>query len=115
MVEPERLQTTFAERLALRDIELESETFNRAFEVRSTDPRFASAFLDARMMAWLLQEAPAGFGVEIVGSRLLVFVPQLRPWELGSLLVAVEAFLRQVPAVIASLYPGLSPQAGTGE
>jgi hypothetical protein len=105
VAEPERLPTKLADALALRDIDLELEAFNRAFEVRSTDPRFASAFLDARMTAWLSESAPAGFGVEIVAGRLLTFVPVLMPWQIDTALAATTGFLDQVPATIASLYP----------
>jgi hypothetical protein len=41
----------------MSEVTLESETFNRSFTVRSADPRFASALLDARMMAWLLDRS----------------------------------------------------------
>jgi hypothetical protein len=105
VVEPERLPTKLADTLALRDIDMELETFNRAFEIRSTDPRFASAFLDARMMAWLMESAPVGFGAEIVGGQLLTFVPDLLPWQVDTVLAATVGFLEQVPPVIASLYP----------
>lgn len=105
VVEPERLPTALADALALRDIDMELETFNRAFEVRSTDPRFASAFLDARMMAWLMESAPVGFGAEIVGGQLLTFVPDLLPWQVDTVLSATLGFLDQVPVVISSLYP----------
>ncbi len=40
------------------DIRTESEEFNRRFEVRSSDRRFALAFVDARMMRWLLDQPP---------------------------------------------------------
>lgn len=105
VVEPERLPTKIADALALRDIDLEHEGFNRSFEVRGTDPRFTSALLDARMMTWLTESAPVGFGFEVVGSRLLTFVPQLQPWQIDTVLVSTTAFLDQVPSVIASLYP----------
>jgi hypothetical protein len=106
VVEPERVPTKVADALGLRDIDMELESFNRAFEVRSSEPRFASALLDARMMEWLMTSAPAAFGVEIVGGRLLGFVPEVYPWQTESLLVTVKAFLDQVPSIVGSLYPG---------
>lgn len=105
VVEPERLPTALADAFGLRDIDVELEAFNHAFEVRSSDPPFASAFLDAQMMAWLMESAPVGFGAEIVGGRLLTFVPDLLPWHVDTVLAATAGFLDQVPAVIASLYP----------
>jgi hypothetical protein len=105
VVEPERLPTALADALGLRDIEMELEAFNRRFEVRSSDPRFASAVLDARMIDWLMGSAPVGFGVEIVGGQLLAFVPDLLPWQVETVLAATAGFLDQVPAAIASLYP----------
>jgi hypothetical protein len=105
VVEPERLPTVLADALGLRDIDMELEAFNRAFEVRCTDARFASAFLDARMIAWLMESAPVGFGVEIVGGRMLAFVPELLPWQVETALAAAAGFLDQVPVAIASLYP----------
>jgi hypothetical protein len=104
IVEPERMPTRTTDVLGLRDIDLEHEGFNRAFEVRSADPRFASAFLDARMMAWLM-DSVSGYGFEIVHHRLLVFGPRVAPWEVGSVLATTETFLAQVPPVIDSMYP----------
>ena len=106
IVEPERIPTRATDVLGLRDIDLEHEGFNRAFEVRSADPRFASAFIDARMMAWLM-DAGSDYGFEIVHHRLLAFGPRVLPWEVASVLATTEAFLAQVPPVIASMYPAL--------
>jgi hypothetical protein len=106
IAEPERMPTRAADVLGLRDIDLEHEGFNRAFEVRSADPRFASAFIDARMMAWLMGSA-SDYGFEIVGHRLLVFGPRVSPWEVGSVLATTDAFLAQVPPIIGSMFPGL--------
>lgn len=87
-------------------VDLESEAFNRAFDVRAGDRRFATAVLDARMMAWLLAQPP-GAGVEVSGGRLMVFGP--RPTtsidDVDRALRRYEAFLAQLPAVVASLYP----------
>ena len=46
--------------VGLGDQDLESERFNRAFDVRASDRRFASALLDARMMEWLLAPGARG-------------------------------------------------------
>lgn len=66
----------------LRDIEFESEEFNRAFTVKCDDRRFANALIDGRMMAWLLEDRSrwgfematgwafcAGWGEPSEGSR----------------------------------------------
>ena len=99
IIEPERTHTKMADVLGLRDIDFENERFNRAFEVRSTEPRFASAFVDASMMAWLMDSAPS-CGFEIVGHRLLVLAPRVYPWQIDTVLVTTASFLEHVPAVI---------------
>jgi hypothetical protein len=88
------------------DIDLESERFNRAFEVRAADRAFASALLDARMMEWLLLEPP-GVGFEVVAGRLMVFGPR-EPASLDDVADALrryDAFHEHVPSVLASLFP----------
>lgn len=83
----------------------ESERFNRAFEVRASDRRFASAMLDARMMQWLLVrllvQAP-GVGFEILGGRLMVFEPRMRSSvdDVVRVLERYDALLEHVPRVV---------------
>ena len=92
-----RLRSTFA----LPDIETESEEFNRRFEVRSTDRRFALALLDPRMMQWLLGQA-LGVGFESLGGRLMVFRPRATT-SVDDLARAVELhgrFLEQIPRLV---------------
>ena len=86
--------------------ETESERFNRAFEVRASDRRFASAMLDARMMQWLLAQAP-GVGFEILGGRLMVFEPRMRSSvdDVARLLERYDAFLDHVPRVVQQDVP----------
>ncbi len=60
--------------MTFRDQDLELEAFNRSFEVRADDRRFASVLLDARMTELLVQRA-VGSVIETVGNRILVARP----------------------------------------
>jgi hypothetical protein len=104
LVAPETLVARAVDSLTMREVDLESEAFNRAFTVRSADPRFANALLDARMIQWLLDRSDA-WGFEIAGGHLLCYRSRVHPWELQPLLETASAFLDQVPDVISSLYP----------
>jgi hypothetical protein len=77
-VVPESLAARLRSTVAMSDIGTESEAFNRRFEVRSADPRFASAFLDARMIEWLLQVDP-GVGFHISGANQMTVRPRATP------------------------------------
>jgi hypothetical protein len=103
-VVPERLASRMCDVLALPDIGTESVEFDRRFEIRSADRRFASAFVDARMMAWLLEQLP-GMGFEILGGWLMVFRPRATTSvdDLDRALDLHEAFLERIPRVV---FPG---------
>ena len=92
--------------VGLERIDMESERFNRAFEVRASDRRFAAAFLDARMMDWLMQQAP-GMGVEIAHGRFMLFEPRTVASvdDVERALRRFDDLLRLVPAVVGSWYP----------
>ena len=100
----ESIFTRLGDHLGFRDIELESEAFNRAFTVKSQDRKFAVDFCDARMMDWLLAHGE-GFGFEVVGDRLLVSCGRLAPNRLIPLLGTMHGFRDQIPRVVYSLYP----------
>jgi hypothetical protein len=100
----ENVFTRLGDHLGFRDIELESEEFNRAFTVRSPDRKFAVDFCDARMMEWLLGHG-RDFGFEVVGDRLLASCKRLQPTELVPLLGSMKGFRDQIPRVVFSLYP----------
>ncbi len=105
----ENLFTRIADSIGLDDIDFELSEFNEAFNVKARDRRFASDFVDARMIRWLLQQDPA-FGFEASGSWLLVYGRRRRPTELVPLLGTLKGFRDQVPRVVYDLY-GL---AGSG-
>lgn len=99
-VVPERLASRVRS-WAAPDIHTESDEFNRRFEVRSSDRRFALAFLDQLVMRWLLEQLP-GVGFEILGGRLMVFRPRVLT-SLDDVAKALEVFgqLRErIPRVV---------------
>ena len=107
-IENENVFTRLADALSFRDIEFESEDFNRGFNVKSPDKKFANDFVDARMMHWLLQNGK-GTAFEIMGDRLLSYRRKLSPMEIVTLLGMSKAFLDHVPRVVYSLYPRPTP------
>jgi hypothetical protein len=60
-VSPEGMFTRMIGRLTNRDIELESEDFNRAFTVTCPDRKFASDVLHPRMMEFLMAHQDSSF------------------------------------------------------
>jgi hypothetical protein len=104
VIQPETLLTTIADRLALHDINFELEAFNRLFEVRCSDRRFAAALVDARMMEWLMSRTPLG-GFEINGQWILAYRDQVQPWHIESVLELVHGFVQRIPRIMPSLYP----------
>ena len=86
--------------LPLGDLQTESDAFNRRFELRAADRRFANALLDQRMMAWLLEQ-PVEVGFEIVGGRLLLFRRRATTSvdDVARALELADAFDERVPSV----------------
>jgi hypothetical protein len=70
LAEPANLLTRAFERIGAEDIDFESEEFNRRFDVRCSDKRFASLFLDAQMIDFMLDFDP-DFGFETFGNYVL--------------------------------------------
>jgi hypothetical protein len=101
--------TLLADVMSLRDQDLELEAFNRVFEVRADDRRFANAFLDARMVAFLVERA-AGCAMETVGNRILVARPAGEEPDVDALLALAYGVAERVPGAVRSLYPA-SPAA----
>jgi hypothetical protein len=106
LVKGETGLTRLARDAGLGDVETEWEAFNRAFEVRAGDPRFATALLDARMMEWLMALEPR-YGFEVAEGRLLAYRAQVAPWEIEQVLETALAFRERIPPVVGSLFdPG---------
>jgi hypothetical protein len=103
-IDHETFLTRLADALSFHDIEFEDETFNKAFNVRGSDRKFANDLVDARMMAWLLAHA-GDLAFEVVGNRVLVAGPKIQSTEIVQVIGTAKAFVDEVPKVVFSLYP----------
>ena len=86
------------------DIHFESEEFNREWEVRSADPRFASALIDPEMMLFLMEKAQGAI-IEVHGSWILFSSERRDPESLPQSIASAEAFREGISPAVWSLYP----------
>ena len=86
------------------DLQFDSDEFNREWEVRSSDPRFASALIDSEMMLFLMEKAE-GACVEVHGPWILLSGEQRDAESLPQAIASAEAFREGIPPVVWSLYP----------
>lgn len=103
-VGPEGVLSRLADALGFRDIEFESEAFNRRYQVSARDRRFAYELLDARMLRWLLSLA-GNLSFEVVGSWVMAYQRRVPPAGLVALIGAAAAFRARIPRVALGLYP----------
>lgn len=108
----ENVFTRLADGLGFRDIEFESQEFNKRFQVTAKDRRFAFAFVDGRMMQWLL--ALGGKEeLEVAGGLLLLFQRGRRkPVEFAPVIETALALRDQVPRAALSMYGRSEGAAG---
>ena len=104
VVEPRDPLDIVSDAVGLRRIELELEAFNRRFEVRTDDRRFAVAFLDQRMMQAMLG-LPEELTLTVNEDRLLLSAPLLSAPQVLLLFDGARALREHIPRVMASLYP----------
>ncbi|OLC52766.1 MAG: hypothetical protein AUH85_16025 [Chloroflexi bacterium 13_1_40CM_4_68_4] len=86
-----------------RAIQFESREFDRVFNVRSADSRFAKALIDAEMMAWLLATGPR-WQWELQREYALCTAGLVPPEDLQQMVTTVMAFARLVPRVATVLH-----------
>jgi hypothetical protein len=110
IVTPESRLTRAASSMGVKDLQLESEEFNRTFHVRSQDRDFATKFLDARMQDFMLTTGNR-FTFETRGRWLLIASPVLKAREHVELLQVGAAFRKAIPRLIDDLFPPLVPGA----
>lgn len=94
---------TMAGWVGIRDLQFESDEFNRRFHVVSDDPRFAYALIDPTMMEWLQDQQ--GFQVQMAGMWCAVNASgRYGPAEIERIVSMVEAFLGRVPRFVQRDY-----------
>jgi hypothetical protein len=101
----ENVLTRLADSVGLDDVQFELEDFNRAFNVKSRDPRFANALVDQRMMRWLMT-SPRDVAFETSGPWVLVWCHRVPPAEIPGLFETLKGFRDQIPRVVFDLYRG---------
>jgi hypothetical protein len=96
--------TRLADHLGMEDIEFESPEFNRRYNVKAANGRFAYELLDARMLQWLVS-FDQGLSFEVLGNRILAYRGRAKPTELVPLIGTARMFRDRIPRVALNLYP----------
>lgn len=101
---PENAVSRTIARLANRDLNLESEDFNRAFTVTCTDPRFASDVLHPRLMEAVLSMSPRP-RVQIRNGYIFTINDAVLPTaDLRAQLLCLARVLNLLPPFVVSDY-----------
>jgi LemA protein len=95
--------TRISDHVGLRDLEFESEEFNRKFQIWSPIRSFAYEFLDGRMIRWLLS-LKANYCFETFGSHILFYCARVRPQGFIPLMWAAATLPKRIPRVVWNLY-----------
>jgi hypothetical protein len=111
-VAKENILTTLADHVGLKDIDFESEQFNREFNVKCHDREFAFKLIDARMEQFLLDTGGA-YSIEFAGSSALIYCKRLPPTGLVPLFGTAKGFVDHIPRLVWNEYgPGGGGPAG---
>jgi hypothetical protein len=86
---PEDAGSAVADRLGVRDLQVESAAFNREWLVECADERFAHAVLHPRMIELLMRPPLRGRSLRIEGASVLTWAPG--PTDLDQVLPLAEA------------------------
>ncbi len=103
-LEPETFLSKLRDRTGFRDLQLESDEFNRRFEIGCRNQQFAYAFLDARMQNWLLS-LPEDLRFEVLGQHVLVAGKRCPPEQWMTRHHLAADFASRMPDVVRSLFP----------
>ena len=92
-----------SDHVGLRDLEFESEEFNRKFQISATMRTFAYEFLDARMIRWLLS-LEENYCFETSGAHVLFYCKRVQPPAFIPLMWAASTLPKRIPRVVWNLY-----------
>ncbi|MGC4937273.1 hypothetical protein [Kribbella sp. DT2] len=100
-----------ANALGFRDLQFESDQFNRAFRVKADDERFGHAVVHPRMMELLLARGEIGWRIE--GNSLIGWDGGAHtPVEVTNRLHLLQQVVDQVPPYVWRDYAGVDPRQG---
>lgn len=103
----EGLFSKLARAVGRRDIEVESDRFNKRFRVKGRDERFAVTLLDGETINWFLREHgfAASADYEMIGGQMLVEVTgKLDPGMMLDYLEWATTIPKHFPTVLQTLY-----------
>ena len=100
----ENVLTRMADRMGMEDIEFESPEFNRRYNVKARERKFAYEVLDGRMLDWMVR-FDQGLGFEVVGNRILAYRGRTKSSGLIPLIGTLVMFRDRIPNVAWGLYP----------
>ena len=100
----ENVFTRLADRMGMADIEFESPEFNRRYNVKANERKFAYELLDARLLDWLVR-FDQGYAFEVSANRILAYRKRTKAAGLEPLIGTLLMFRDNVPRVAWGLYP----------
>ncbi len=106
----ENIATRLADHAGMRDIEFEIEEFNKAFNVKSRDRKFATDFCDQRMIRFLLS-IDRRYALETAGPWIMVYSRKLKAEEIIPLFETGRILRDRVPGIVWQMY---SPDGDRG-
>jgi hypothetical protein len=104
IVAPANLLTRALERIGAEDLDFESEEFNRRYDVRCSDKRFASLFLDAPVIDFIL-DFDRDFAFETFGNYVLCQSKLCEPRQLLTLATKMGDLLPLINQLVYHEYP----------
>jgi hypothetical protein len=104
LVAPTTVLSRAFEAVGAEDVDFESEEFNRRFDVRSADKRFASLFLDARMIDFMLDFGD-GFAFETFGNYVMCHGKRCDARQLPALVEKMGQLVPLLNPLIRAEYP----------
>lgn len=95
----EGLGSKIAKMVGVKDIELESEEFNKTFKVDCKVPKFAYDVLHPRMMEWMLQTDAPGFRV-VDNNFIVIRGGRLDLESVDGTFAYLDSIILQVPQFV---------------